>query len=175
MSAASAAALSATILPSRAMICACMVPVGVGVVPALGVGVGDVDGDGVGPLVVPETGRFGIGVPLLINAETAALNDVPCCTAVWSPTITSCSCGNAVPPLAAAVTYSGRTYRNESLLNGRMITLPSVTVDPCWLSRVISELIVGLVLMLLSNCRGPRTLSALLRRTATSWGSFVPV
>src|ERR1700726_1785389 len=66
-------------------------------------------------------------------------------------------------------------YRNESLLNGRMMTLPRVTVDPCWPSRLISELIVGLVLMLLSNCRGPRTLSALFRRTDTSCGSSVVV
>src|SRR5579863_918830 len=105
-----AAALSAMSLLSSAMICCWIVPVGliVGVGDVPGLGDGDVDGDGDGEgEVMPGpvgSGNPGTGLPLLSNAATAAANDVPCCTLLWSPTITYCSCGNAVPPLAPAVT-----------------------------------------------------------------------
>ncbi len=101
---------------SSARICCWIVPVGVvvgvGDVPGLGDGVGDVDGDGDGDVDGPVpagSGRPGTGEPLLSRFAMAAANDVPCCTLLWSPTITYCSCGNAVPPLAPAVTYIGRT------------------------------------------------------------------
>ena len=77
-------------------------------VPALGDGVGEVDGDGDGvgvvrcrccPVVQARDGRAVVEQRLQRRA-----NDVPCATLLWSPTITSCSCGNEVPLLAAAVT-----------------------------------------------------------------------
>src|ERR1035441_5354929 len=100
--AASAAELSATILLSRAMICCWMVPlgvvVGVGVVPGLGDAVGEVDGDGdgdgVGVVVPPPLSNPGIGCVVLRSACSAVLNDVPCATPVWVPTITTCNWGN---------------------------------------------------------------------------------
>ena len=55
------------------------------------------------------------------------------------------------------------------------MTLPRMTEEPCWLSRLISGLMIGSVLMLLSNCRGPSTLEELLSGTATSLGWLVVV